>query len=236
MPSFRPRYISSGSPSARLSLSSSSRLSSVLGLEFSLVAWLGCQLRSWLQVTHEIYIDSEAAFGSVFRWYREVQLGFENRCASASCFVVVFNMTSSYFLLGLVGCLYISSVWSLQVTPNSPCSILCIDDPTTDVSDPNSSNTYRSDIVCNDADYVGTSVGRKFKQCLTCLQNSTASSGSESDQGWFFCTFTCFLDGEVLLIMIQTIFDMHSIPAYLMLQMLRIQSRLLARRTPYVLR
>ncbi|CZR59234.1 uncharacterized protein PAC_09126 [Phialocephala subalpina] len=94
-------------------------------------------------------------------------------------------MTSSFTVFCLIACLF-TSVWGLQVTPNSACARICMDDPTADVSDPNVSNTLGQDIVCNDADYSSTSVGRKFKQCLTCLQNSTASSGSENDQGWFF--------------------------------------------------
>jgi len=94
-------------------------------------------------------------------------------------------MTSSFKIFCLIACLC-TPVWGLQVTPNSPCSRLCMDDPTADVSDPNVSNTNGQDIVCNDADYNSTSVGRKFKQCLTCLQNSTASSGGENDQGWYF--------------------------------------------------
>ncbi|KAF8865834.1 hypothetical protein BDZ45DRAFT_735774 [Acephala macrosclerotiorum] len=94
-------------------------------------------------------------------------------------------MTTSFTVFCLTACLF-TSVWGLQVTPNSACSRLCMDDPTADASDPNVSNTYGQDIVCNDADYNSTSVGKKFEQCITCLQNSTSSSGSETDQGWFF--------------------------------------------------
>jgi hypothetical protein len=75
----------------------------------------------------------------------------------------------------------------LQVTPNSPCALTCIDDPTEDVSDPNTSNTYASDIVCNDADYVNTATGRKFEACMNCLRNSTATGSGENDQSWFLC-------------------------------------------------
>ncbi|KUJ19966.1 uncharacterized protein LY89DRAFT_716439 [Mollisia scopiformis] len=96
------------------------------------------------------------------------------------------SYSSSFFVFCLLVCICTSSVWSLQVTPNSPCATFCLDDPTADVSDPYSSNTNGSDIACNDADYDNTAVGKKFKSCLNCLQNSTASSGSENDQGWFF--------------------------------------------------
>lgn len=74
---------------------------------------------------------------------------------------------------------------SLQVTPNSPCATLCMDDPSQNISDPNTSNTYPSDIVCADADYENTPVGRKFESCVNCLRNSTATGAGENDQSWF---------------------------------------------------
>lgn len=75
----------------------------------------------------------------------------------------------------------------LQVTPNSACAQLCIDNPTADVSDPNSSTTNGTDIVCTDEAYTSTSAGQKFNSCVSCLQNSTANSTTESDQEWFLC-------------------------------------------------
>ncbi|KAL2266300.1 hypothetical protein VTJ83DRAFT_5652 [Remersonia thermophila] len=86
---------------------------------------------------------------------------------------------------------------ALQVTPNSPCAPVCMDSPGLDVSDPNSSTTKTSDIPCVDSDY-SSPVGAKFKDCMTCLQSSTFSQGSESDVMWFlynlryaasFCVF-----------------------------------------------
>lgn len=76
---------------------------------------------------------------------------------------------------------------ALQVTPNSPCSSLCIDNASLDPSDPNSSNTYNSDIVCSDDDYASSPVGVKWQNCMSCLQNSTFSQGTENDQMWFLC-------------------------------------------------
>lgn len=76
---------------------------------------------------------------------------------------------------------------ALQVTPNSPCAAVCLDSPDLDVSDPNSSNTRNSDISCHDDDY-SRPVGTKFRECLTCLQHSGFSQGSESDSTWFLCT------------------------------------------------
>lgn len=76
---------------------------------------------------------------------------------------------------------------ALQVTPNSPCASICQDQPQFDVSAPASSNTRNSDIVCHDSAYSSTETGRKFKDCMTCLQQSTFSQGSENDQMWFLC-------------------------------------------------
>ncbi|KAI1330198.1 hypothetical protein F5Y16DRAFT_396764 [Xylariaceae sp. FL0255] len=73
---------------------------------------------------------------------------------------------------------------ALQVTPNSPCSSLCAD-PAGNTTDPNSFGTTNADITCLDSDYPTTQAGQRFESCLTCLQSSTFSSGSESDQLWF---------------------------------------------------
>ncbi|OTA99900.1 hypothetical protein M426DRAFT_36363, partial [Hypoxylon sp. CI-4A] len=88
---------------------------------------------------------------------------------------------------------------SLQVTPNSPCASYCIDSAELDLSDPNSSTTDNNDITCYDSEYSTSSKGLKFQRCMTCLQDSTFSQGSESDQLWFlynlryafdFCIFS----------------------------------------------
>ncbi|KAJ0116276.1 hypothetical protein J7T55_005222 [Diaporthe amygdali] len=89
---------------------------------------------------------------------------------------------SLYLLLALI---LSHNVVALQVTPNSPCSSVCLDSSTLDESDPNSSNTESTDIVCEDTDLTNTSTGSKWKQCMTCLQTSTFEQGSESDQYWF---------------------------------------------------
>ena len=75
---------------------------------------------------------------------------------------------------------------ALQVTANSPCSAVCRDSLDLDASDPNSSNTRNSDITCLDSAY-SSAAGNKFKNCMTCLQTSTFSQGSESDTMWFLC-------------------------------------------------
>ncbi|KAL2068249.1 hypothetical protein VTL71DRAFT_16347 [Oculimacula yallundae] len=80
----------------------------------------------------------------------------------------------------------LSPVLALQVSPNSACASVCIDDRSSDASDPNVSNTFGSDIVCKDEEYGSTSTGSKFQRCLNCLQGSSASSANENDQGWYF--------------------------------------------------
>ncbi|KAH8598094.1 hypothetical protein B0O99DRAFT_738941 [Bisporella sp. PMI_857] len=89
-------------------------------------------------------------------------------------------------LKSLVALLYVSrQVYAIQVSPNSPCSSVCLDDPSKDPSDPNSSSTTGSDIVCRDAGYTNTAVGRKYQACVSCLQNSTSTDSRENDQAWF---------------------------------------------------
>ncbi|KAK4039434.1 hypothetical protein C8A01DRAFT_16588 [Parachaetomium inaequale] len=87
-----------------------------------------------------------------------------------------------YTLLALFSASHLSS--ALQVSPNSPCASVCRDSLDLDSSDPNSSNTKNSDITCQDAAY-SSPAGTKFKSCMTCLQTSTFSQGSESDTMWF---------------------------------------------------
>lgn len=80
-----------------------------------------------------------------------------------------------------------SSAFALQVSPNSPCAAVCLDDQKHDPSDPTGSNTHGSDIVCSDSSYYTTVVGKKFQSCVSCLQSSDFSDDGESDQGWFLC-------------------------------------------------
>ncbi|KAL1836623.1 hypothetical protein VTJ49DRAFT_4871 [Mycothermus thermophilus] len=91
-------------------------------------------------------------------------------------------MARSTLLFALWTTCHVSS--ALQVTPNSPCASVCMDSPDLDASDPNSSTTKNSDIPCVDSDY-SSPMGTKFKNCMTCLQTSTFSQGSESDIKWF---------------------------------------------------
>ena len=77
---------------------------------------------------------------------------------------------------------------AIQVSPDSPCAPVCIDNPNSNVTDPDASTTFGSDITCIDEHYGNTPKGQKFVSCLNCLQTSTASSSGESDQEWFLCT------------------------------------------------
>lgn len=107
----------------------------------------------------------------------------------------------------ILGLLLIAAIFgrhgsALQVTPNSPCASVCIDSNDLDFSDPNSSNTLNRDITCYDKEYVTSSAGQKFNRCMSCLQDSSFSQGSESDQGWFLCklyvdTVTCRSDADI---------------------------------------
>ncbi|KAG7125995.1 hypothetical protein HYQ44_001035 [Verticillium longisporum] len=72
-----------------------------------------------------------------------------------------------------------------SVTPNSPCAEFCLDSEDLDRSDPESSFTQAQQITCDDSDYQSGAKGRKFQQCLTCLQESPFETASESDQLWF---------------------------------------------------
>ncbi|KAL9946906.1 hypothetical protein ACHAP9_002303 [Verticillium nonalfalfae] len=85
----------------------------------------------------------------------------------------------------LLASLLATFVLALQVTPNSPCAEFCLDSHDLDRSDPESSSTQAQQITCDDSDYQSGAKGRKFQQCLTCLQESPFETASESDQLWF---------------------------------------------------
>jgi hypothetical protein len=76
----------------------------------------------------------------------------------------------------------ISLAPAIRVTPNSPCTKICLSNG----SDP--SNTSSSDIVCTDSGF-SKAIGQKFAACVDCLQKSTFSNADESDQEWLFCEF-----------------------------------------------
>ncbi|KAJ9143845.1 Exo-alpha-sialidase neuraminidase [Pleurostoma richardsiae] len=93
----------------------------------------------------------------------------------------------------------LSSVFALEVTPGSECASVCLNQPDSDASDPKSSWTNSTDIVCENVDYFSSSTGEKYKSCVECLQTSDAVSGSENDLSWFlynlrFAVSVCLFD------------------------------------------
>jgi len=83
--------------------------------------------------------------------------------------------------------LLLNRILALQVTPNSPCASVCVDNATNDAADPASSNTGASEVVCMDRAYSTTGVGKKYQACVSCLQSSTSVGSGENDQEWFIC-------------------------------------------------
>lgn len=71
---------------------------------------------------------------------------------------------------------------ALQATPNSPCASLCLDSSASS----GGLNISEDDILCSNREYASEK-GQKFEGCMNCLQNSTYSQGSQSDQTWFMC-------------------------------------------------
>lgn len=86
---------------------------------------------------------------------------------------------------------YTSYLWALsqalQVSPNSTCAAVCLDHPDGDPLDPAASTTNYTDIACRDADYLTSSTGIKFKNCVECLQDSRNVNSGENDISWFLC-------------------------------------------------
>ncbi|KAK1972817.1 hypothetical protein LY78DRAFT_623373 [Colletotrichum sublineola] len=74
--------------------------------------------------------------------------------------------------------------FSLEVTPDSDCSALCLDGTNGTAIGTTTSGTNSSDIVCENDQYHSTGKGIKFKNCITCLQESQATKGPESDAAW----------------------------------------------------
>ena len=115
-----------------------------------------------------------------------------------------FSSRSRHLFVALTISLFTTFSLGLRVTPGSACASYCMDDQDSGAHGPANSTTTPSDIVCNNADYWSTAVGTKYRTCLTCLQNSTAVNGSQSDVGSYLCKFftrtssrLCLRTGEV---------------------------------------
>ncbi|KAH8771997.1 hypothetical protein F5883DRAFT_415368 [Diaporthe sp. PMI_573] len=95
------------------------------------------------------------------------------------------TVLSSLSLNLVIILLLLSGTTAIQVTPGSPCASVCLDSPDGDSMRAAASSTNSSDIVCDDVDYFSSTNGQKFKDCITCLQSSKATSGEEDDVSWF---------------------------------------------------
>ena len=102
----------------------------------------------------------------------------------SNLFFLFDKMTTRSGRALLAACFLFHVVAALRVSPNSPCLSVCV------ASDDESSSTSPSEIVCGDADVESTKEGKRFKTCLSCLEDSTHKEDGESDQGWFLCK--CF--------------------------------------------
>ncbi|KAH7152353.1 hypothetical protein B0J13DRAFT_548196 [Dactylonectria estremocensis] len=106
-------------------------------------------------------------------------------CRSSSS-IALFLSPLPCLVLPLALLLVLSPVVNaLQVTPNSPCASFCLASSGLDRSDPSASFTDGDEIVCGDDAFADSTKGKKFQQCLTCLQDSDFSRGEENDQDWF---------------------------------------------------
>lgn len=88
----------------------------------------------------------------------------------------------SLLLLSLV--LSPAPVLSLHVVLGSSCTAVC----TEYYIHP---NTTVDQVTCHDSDYNNTSVGQRFKDCISCeLQSQTFDHGtSQTDLGWALCKY-----------------------------------------------
>ena len=101
-------------------------------------------------------------------------------------------------LFSIASVLLIRPSLTIEVTPNSHCSSLCLNEPTSNPEFDNSSLTLTNGVVCSDAEYVGfaqTPPGRKWNDCLSCEQNSAATDAKtkQNDLYWLLCMFCKFL-------------------------------------------
>ncbi|QSZ30593.1 hypothetical protein DSL72_000150 [Monilinia vaccinii-corymbosi] len=87
------------------------------------------------------------------------------------------NMTVFLVSFGLFGFLN-SIALALMVTPDSPCMSLCSDGQDSD-------SIHETEIVCQNNNFITTTVGQKLKSCLSCLQLSTAAGDGQNDQHSF---------------------------------------------------
>lgn len=87
----------------------------------------------------------------------------------------IFSVCAAYVLTAVLSISFANPAAALQTVADSPCRQICTD------NDLNFSN----DTVCLDADYENGG-GRQFRECTTCLLNSTAvdTAANVSDVEW----------------------------------------------------
>jgi hypothetical protein len=88
------------------------------------------------------------------------------------------KMVRSTMLFLLCWQFLFGSVYSLRSTQSGPCNSTC----------DGAHGTATTDLVCGDSDYSNTNQGKHMKDCLLCLQNSTAyESPTDNDVYSFLC-------------------------------------------------
>ncbi|KAF5630690.1 exo-alpha-sialidase neuraminidase [Fusarium tjaetaba] len=78
-----------------------------------------------------------------------------------------------------------SSSFALHFTTESECAALCSDGSNSTTSNPQTSTTNSTDVVCEDNEYSSSGNGIRFKNCLNCLQKSDTTWKEQSDVYWF---------------------------------------------------
>lgn len=98
---------------------------------------------------------------------------------TTSLVLFFYNFLLPSLLLSLV---LLSPVLSLHVVVGSSCTAVC----TAYYVHP---NTTVDQVICLDSDYNNTSVGQRFKDCISCeLESQTFDHGtSQTDLGWALC-------------------------------------------------
>lgn len=104
-------------------------------------------------------------------------------------------MPSRACRLPLLLLFFVTAARALEVTPNSPCASLCLNDNQANPNNGNNSWTIATDTVCDDWELAGptsTIKGRKWKDCLGCEKDSTATDAesNENEVYWFLCAFS----------------------------------------------
>ena len=92
---------------------------------------------------------------------------------------------------------------ALEVSPDSPCALKCIDRNDGNPSWRNQSLTFNDMLPCYNWEYLGdnsTAAGLKFADCQKCQMKSgwrvtfqdNGTEYTEQDSSWFLCKLCCF--------------------------------------------